>query len=128
MSGMTVTRRAHTICGRATLYAVAASLLALQPLQLPALDTGPLFEDVTATHLPDLVGPSMDVGLADIDGDGDLDVILAIEFRANRILINDGSGIFSDETADRLPSMGTRSEDLGKLPALPSVHRIRSLF
>ena len=35
-----------------------------------------LFEDVTATHLPALLGLSMDAAIADFDGDGDLDIYL----------------------------------------------------
>ena len=34
----------------------------------------------------------MDAQVIDIDGDGDLDVILAIEFGRNVILINNGTG------------------------------------
>ena len=38
---------------------------------------------------------SMDVRAADIDNDGDLDLILANEFQANRLLVNDGTGTFT---------------------------------
>lgn len=46
----------------------------------------------------------------DIDGDGDQDLLttndgLDIEL-GERVLINDGSGMFTDETADRMPNQG----------------------
>jgi hypothetical protein len=68
--------------------------------QLPPPPT--LFQDITA-----------DARLADVDGDGDLDILLANENPfdpsptgggQNRLLINNGKGIFSDETAARLPA------------------------
>ena len=54
------------------------------------------FQDVTATHLPiDKQAHTLDVVLADIDNDGDLDAILALELLPNRLYINDGSGRFT---------------------------------
>jgi hypothetical protein len=68
------------------------------------------FRDVSATHLPGgiLDGPSMDAAVADIDGDGDLDIttgnsdtdlsqrrIAPALFRA---YLNDGSGRFTEAT------------------------------
>ena len=52
---------------------------------------------------------STGVTLADIDRDGDLDIFLAegtagLEGRPNILLINDGRGSFSDESATRLPA------------------------
>ena len=52
---------------------------------------------------------STGVTLADIDRDGDLDIFLAegtagLEGRPNMLLINDGRGSFSDESATRLPA------------------------
>jgi hypothetical protein len=68
--------------------------------QLPA--PLPLFQDITA-----------DVRLADVDGDGDLDALLSNENpfdpsptggAQNRLWINDGNAVFSDQTATRLPA------------------------
>ena len=73
------------------------------------------YTDVTATHLPAGVTDnlSMDARPADVDADGDLDIIIANEHRANILLLNDGSGRFSDASAARLPRGEHDSEDIG---------------
>lgn len=70
--------------------------------------------DVSETHLPlaDLAKNSMDVVSADIDGDGDGDLVIACEFYPNIILINDGTGRFANESAGRLPQKKHDSEDI----------------
>lgn len=72
------------------------------------------FKDISSTHLPesDLANNSMDVVSADIDADGDEDLIIASEFRQNLILLNDGKGNFSNGTAGRLPNKNHDSEDI----------------
>jgi len=55
---------------------------------------------------------SMDAEHADLDGDGDLDIIVAGEFTGNLLLINDGSGRFRDESVTRLPFTRRDSEDI----------------
>lgn len=74
----------------------------------------PLFEDVTATHLAigATQGFSMDARPADLDNDGDLDVVLAIEFGTNLLLLNDGTGQFTLGNG-RLPNTRRDSEDIG---------------
>jgi len=59
-----------------------------------------------SSNLPDngAKGQSMDVRTVDIDGDEDLDIILANEFQGNTILTNDGNGNYSDSTATLLPN------------------------
>ncbi len=84
-----------------------------------ALQTPPSarFRDVTETHLPpkDSVGRnSMDVEAADLDGDGDLDLVLAQEFLPNKMLRNEGGGKFVD-ASDLLPPL--EKERLGQGPA-----------
>ena len=73
---------------------------------------GTLFVDVTETNLPGtLSGFSMDARPADMDDDGDIDLVIASEFRTNILLINDGQGRFAD-ASDRLPRTQRDSEDV----------------
>jgi hypothetical protein len=76
-----------------------------------ASDASPLFEDVTSTDLPTLTDFSMDAHSGDVDGD--LDIVIANEFRPNLLLINDGSGHFIDESSTRIPQVNRDSEDVG---------------
>lgn len=46
-------------------------------------------------------GNSMDVEFADVDGDADLDIIVANEYGRNLLLFNDGQGVFTEDP-DRL--------------------------
>jgi FG-GAP-like repeat len=70
------------------------------------------FQDGT-TNLPDggAQFSSMDVRAADLDGDGDLDIVLANEFQRNTILINNGSGLFTFSFS-HLPAVNHDSEDM----------------
>jgi hypothetical protein len=86
----------------ASLTLAAAFGLAALPAQA---DPGFRFEDVTATHLPEtMMRNSMDVGVADLDDDGDLDVVVPQEFRLNKLLLNQGDGRFAD-ASDRIPAL-----------------------
>jgi hypothetical protein len=60
---------------------------------------GPLIAPIEA------LGPCMDAELADLDGNGTLDVALAMEFFDNVVLWNDGAAVFTPETLDA-PSPG----------------------
>ncbi len=73
-----------------------------------------LYKDVTMTHLPyeDLQLLSMDAGIADLDGDGDLDILIANEHRPNILLINDGKGKFTNGSS-QIPQVEHDSEDIG---------------
>ncbi|WP_462249617.1 FG-GAP repeat domain-containing protein [Ekhidna sp.] len=75
----------------------------------------PLYKDVTRTHLPfeDLQLLSMDAGIADLDQDGDMDILIANEHRPNILLINDGKGKFTNESTSRIPQIAHDSEDIG---------------
>lgn len=54
------------------------------------------FTDVTATHVPaDAAAHILDIDLGDVDGDGDLDAVCALEYDANRLYVNDGNGRFT---------------------------------
>lgn len=71
------------------------------------------FENVTASSFPDMPLSVGDLEVGDVDGDGDLDVILAdwgegspMQNAGGRVRLwaNDGSGLFSDVTDARMPS------------------------
>lgn len=54
------------------------------------------FDDVTDTHIPlDPEAHVLNPLLIDVDGDGDLDAVLAMELDENRLYINDGTGRFA---------------------------------
>lgn len=59
------------------------------------------FIDATRTHLPSVNDGTQDVALLDLDGDDDLDMVVANEVPPNRLLLNDGKGRFT-EASDRL--------------------------
>jgi hypothetical protein len=59
------------------------------------------FVDATATHLPAVNDATQDIALVDLDGDGDLDMVVANEVPPNRLLLNDGKGKFT-EASDRM--------------------------
>ncbi|MBW3571225.1 MAG: VCBS repeat-containing protein [Gemmatimonadetes bacterium] len=73
---------------------------------------GALFVDVTETHVPLTAGSSMDAQAFDADGDGDLDLLIAKEMQRNVLLLNDGTGRFSDASQARLPYTLHDSEDV----------------
>lgn len=75
------------------------------------------FENVTATHLQaSELRNSMDVVAADLDADGDLDVVVPQEFRRNRVMQNVGGGRFV-EFIGSLPPL-TAEEMSGGPPQL----------
>ncbi|CAN7316294.1 VCBS repeat-containing protein [Phenylobacterium sp. LjRoot225] len=59
------------------------------------------FIDATARNLPDTDDQTEGLDLADMDGDGDLDLLVASATKRNRLLLNDGKGRFRD-VSDRL--------------------------
>ncbi len=81
------------------------------PAPVPPSDSIASFFSNVSDTLPDgLDGRCMDGEAADIDGDGDLDLILAIEFKNNFILVNDGTGQFN--LKEGLPDTVRDSEDI----------------
>jgi hypothetical protein len=80
---------------------------------LPVYLFSQLFRNAT-NQLPDngAKGATMDVRAADLDKDGDLDLVLANEFQANAILFNDGRGNFTNGSANNLPQVIHDSEDV----------------
>lgn len=73
----------------------------------------PLYTDASAT-LPFAATSrsTMDVVAHDLDGDGDQDLVLAVEFQPNALLINDGTGNFVDEASTRIGQPFHDSEDI----------------
>ena len=65
------------------------------------------FADVTETHIPQTPSPNglitHGIQLADLDGDGDLDAVLANYASRNRFYLNDGTGRFNEDTEGRFP-------------------------
>ncbi len=75
------------------------------------------FTDATRTHLPQLPLSVGDLEAGDVDGDGDLDLVLADWGAGNnmtndggqtRLWLNDGNARFTDATASRLPAVAIR--------------------
>ena len=75
------------------------------------------FNEVTRTNLPQVLLSVGDIECGDVDGDGDLDLVLADWGPGNnmtndggvtRLWLNDGSGKFIDESAGRLPDLKIR--------------------
>jgi hypothetical protein len=71
------------------------------------------FEERTATHLPQMPLSLGDAEPGDVDGDGDLDLVLADwgpgnnmtnEGGRTRLWLNDGAGGFTDATEGRMPA------------------------
>jgi hypothetical protein len=70
------------------------------------------FREVTPTHVPKSLLSVGDLELGDVDGDGDLDAVLADWGAGNnmtngggrtRLWLNDGTARFTDATAERMP-------------------------
>jgi hypothetical protein len=75
------------------------------------------FTEATRTHLPQIPLSVGDLEAGDVDGDGDIDLVLADWGPGNnmtndggvtRLWLNDGTGRFSDDTAVRMPEIKIR--------------------
>ena len=79
------------------LTVLGSCLICAAPLVLQAQQNETAwFKDVTATHVPiDGREHALDVVFLDVDGDHDLDAILALESEPNRLYLNDGKGKFT---------------------------------
>ncbi|MCB9919769.1 MAG: VCBS repeat-containing protein [Planctomycetes bacterium] len=68
-----------------------------------------VFKDESLTRLPSIAGSCREIIPLDADGDGDMDAYFAMYGSQDLLLINDGTGKFSDQTAARLPALSTGS-------------------
>ena len=75
---------------------------AARPNRLLFNDGGGAFIDVSATHLPPAVANRTKADFGDIDGDGDLDAIVA-NLGPEQLLINNGLGVFQDGSGQLPP-------------------------
>lgn len=67
------------------------------------------FIDATLKALPQLNDATQSIKLADLDGDGDLDMVVGNEIPPNRLLINDGHGVFTESQLDLPEPLHTRA-------------------
>lgn len=73
-------------------------------------DGSATFSDESQARLGNLLGYGRDVEFGDIDGDGDLDLAVANDFLSTqKLLVNNGSGFFTDESATRIPQFAMSS-------------------
>lgn len=103
--------------------AAALACAGAAPMSAPAPDTpeppptvqAPPFRlvlaDVGALPGSVLTGRSMEATMADLDRDGDLDLVIAREFEVSLVLLNDGTGRFTDDRS-RLPQVVRDYEDI----------------
>jgi hypothetical protein len=72
------------------------------------------FSDVTLTHMPSLQASTKGLAVADVDEDGDLDVLVAVSApeRQDRLLVNDGNGKLTDATVSRMPVDATITQSV----------------
>jgi hypothetical protein len=70
------------------------------------------FEELGKRGLPANLDATYSTLLGDVDGDGDLDLIVG-NFGQSRLYLNNGTGTFTDATASRMPVDATGSLALG---------------
>ena len=97
-----------------------------RPNRLLINDGEGVFTDETATRLPPAVANSTKADFGDLDGDGDLDAIVA-NLGPEQLLINDGNGVFADASATNLPPSPPLFEDITADARLADVDGDRDL-
>ncbi|MFK7893051.1 MAG: FG-GAP repeat domain-containing protein [Granulosicoccus sp.] len=78
------------------------------------------FADETSARLPMVDNNSTEIDLADVDGDGDLDALVA-NLGANQLLINDGHGVFTEGTLPQATQPGPPGFSIPFAPGAPPV-------
>ena len=90
-----------------------AALAILAPSGIAQLQ----FDELFKQHIPPNSDDTYAVVLGDVDGNGDLDLVLGNGGQQNRLYLNDGTGTFADATATRMPP----DSDFSKAVALGDV-------
>ncbi len=75
------------------------------------------FKDATTTHMPQLDVQAQGIAVVDVDGDGDLDMVIAVQDPLNRLFLNDGTGRYSDATANLGEQVPTETREVHSLDA-----------
>ncbi|MEM7205338.1 MAG: VCBS repeat-containing protein, partial [Planctomycetota bacterium] len=84
--------------------AAAARMLLVLLYLCPMAAAQPQFADVPMQHLPANADFTHSITAADVDGDGDADLILGNRGAQNRLYLSEGDSTFSDVTTTRLPA------------------------
>ncbi|MCI0340459.1 MAG: VCBS repeat-containing protein [Planctomycetales bacterium] len=71
-----------------------------------------LFTDATAARLPTDTDPTVDIASGDVDGDLDRDLVMGNDGAQCRLYLNNGSGVFTDATGTRLPTLVAPTRDV----------------
>ncbi|PLX40730.1 MAG: hypothetical protein C0608_08245 [Deltaproteobacteria bacterium] len=95
---------------RLTISLIAAALAAG-----PAFAGAPLFTDITSKAGVGDAGNGKGVAFADIDNDGDWDLYVSNKGGANKLLRNDGKGVFTDITAEAGEGVGDAGFVMGSV-------------
>ena len=88
-------------------YVLSTTGQAIQPtLLINRIDQGLGLVDETAARLPTLAIRGTLVIAPDVDGDGDPDLVFSCNGnQQQRLYVNDGNGVFTDESTTRLPGL-----------------------
>ena len=79
---------------------------------LPYFACAQLYEDLSPQLPEAAMMQSMDIRCADIDLDGDQDIVLANEFQSNTLLVNNGNGQFTEASVLVFTLQAHDSEDV----------------
>ncbi len=81
-------------------------------LFLSAPDLPGHFLDATPTHLPRTDDQTEGAALADMDGNGSLDIVIASPAHPNRLLLNDGAGHFTEASGSLELSVSMQTREV----------------